>query len=402
MSFLENARAKLQKRDLVNQGGANLQSTSLHTYDPREKERYAARINKIMANEPGYVPVNPAGDEVWARMADGEFMCRLLNKCEPNAVPESILKKTKPGATTSFHNSDTVTHFISAGRKIGLEMIGLGATDFTRAVEEHKEHLIMGAVWQMLRRQLANEIKEILKRQEEEAEKRGKKLANYSALMAKCLKDPESYLCDWVNETMKQKGVPLANNGKGATCMADLSLGSSDTLLRLMHALDPNSHTTPEAIATAGAADTTGAARAANALDWVADHAIVTLSNSEDLIVSNPRQLMPFVLQLFTWVSQQPGKESLYVVRSHTHNKVGDSGKALSASVSVGVYKIESEALQLVPLCEIHPPKTHPLFCSAFIVSPSHPTAPPTRLLTQASHYRQCLCTGHGKVARQR
>ena len=346
MSFLEDARKKLQKRELVNSGGASASANanSLHTYDPKEKERYAARINKIMSDDPSYVPVNPAGDDVWARMADGEFMCRLLNKCEPGAVPDGVVKKTKPGATTSFHNADTITHFIAAGRKIGLEMIGLGATDFTRALEEHKEHLIMGAVWQMLRRQLANEIKQILKRQEEEAEKRGKKLVNYSALMAKVLKDPEAYLCDWINETMKQKGVPLANNGKGVTSMGDLSLGQSDTLLRLMNALDPNPHTTPEAIAAAAAADSTGDARAVSALDWVSDHAIVTLSNSEDLVSSNPRQLMPFVLQLFTWVSQQPGKESLYVVRNHTHTKAGD--KAFSASVSVGVFKLESEALQ--------------------------------------------------------
>lgn len=344
MSFLEAARAKLQKRDLVSVSTtAAALSGSIHCYDPKEKERYAARINKIFAGDPTFTPINPAGDELWSKLGSGDFLCKLINKCEPGCIPESATKKTKPGATTSFHNADVVTMFISTGRAIGLEMVGLGATDFTKTVEEKREHLVLGCVWQLLRRHLAQEIKQILKKQEEEAAKRGKQLSHYSTLMASVLKDPESYLVQWVNDTMRAKGLPLANAGKGAASMAELSLGQGDTLLRLMHALDASAYTTPEAVAAA-AADPT--ARATAALDWVTDHAIVTLSAAEDITSSNPKQIMPFVMGLFTWVSSQPGKESMFVVRSHTHLVLGEGKSSTSASVCLGVYKSELEALQ--------------------------------------------------------
>jgi hypothetical protein len=130
MSVFENARAKLVKRD-------NLQSvnegSSLHTYDPAQKEQFAARINKVLAGEAWYTPLNPSGNDLWKVMGDGEFLCKLLNKCEAGAVTDAVLaaKAKKPGATTSFHNADTITHFIAAAKKAGLEFIGLGATDFS-------------------------------------------------------------------------------------------------------------------------------------------------------------------------------------------------------------------------------------------------------------------------------
>jgi hypothetical protein len=139
MSFLEAARSKLVKRDLHTVPSAAT-SSSLHTYDPSQKAELTARLNKVLSGEPWWTPLNPAGSEVFAKMADGEFLCRLLNRCEPGSVPDSVLatKAKKQGATTSFHNADTVTHFIVRAKSVGLEMVGLGATDFTRAVEEHK------------------------------------------------------------------------------------------------------------------------------------------------------------------------------------------------------------------------------------------------------------------------
>ena len=212
MAFLADARAKLVKRENL-QTLPSASSSSLHTYDPAQAVEFAERLNKVCAGEAWWTPLNPAGGEVFTRMADGTFLCNLLNKCEAGSVPESVLaaKAKKQGATTSFHNADNVTHFISAARKAGLEMVGLGATDFTKCLEDHKEHLVMGALWQLLKRQLANEIKEILKRQQAEAERRGRKLANYSALMAMVLKDPEAYLVQWVRGGLPPpRRLPLA------------------------------------------------------------------------------------------------------------------------------------------------------------------------------------------------
>jgi hypothetical protein len=253
----ESVRAKLKARG---EGQVRATGTSERFLDPREPERYALRINKILSGEPGFSPLS--ADTIFDACSDGSFMIRLLNKCQEGSVPDSVLERiraTKKSAG-AFANSEAATHFIAACKAVGLETTGIGAGDFTRVKEQKTEHVIMGVVWQMLRRQLANEIKLILKRQEEEAERRGKKLRNYSANMARVLKDPEAYLCEWVNETMAEKGVPLANGGKGAASMSELSLSTSDTLVRLMHALDP--------LESTAQAPADGPGRAAAALDW--------------------------------------------------------------------------------------------------------------------------------------
>jgi hypothetical protein len=256
MSQYESIRAKLKGRE----GTVRALGTSERYLDPKEPERYTARINKVMQGEAGFAPLT--ADTIFDACSDGTFMCRLLNKCQAGSVPDAILDRiraTKKSAG-AFANSEATTHFLAACKGIGLEITGIGAGDFTRVREQKTEHVIMGVIWQILRRQLANEIKMILKKQEEEAERRGRKLANYSANIAKVLKDPEAYLCEWVNETMATKGVPLANGGKGAASMSELSLSTSDTLVRLMHALDPHESTARVA------AD--GPGRAAAALDW--------------------------------------------------------------------------------------------------------------------------------------
>jgi hypothetical protein len=258
MSQYESARAKLKARG---DGQVRASGQGERFLDPKEPERYAIRVNKIMQGEAGFSPLS--ADTSFEQCSDGSFMIRLLNKCQAGSVPDAVLERiraTKKSAG-AFANSEAATHFLAACKGIGLETTGIGAGDFTRVKEQKTEHVIMGIVWQMLRRQLANEIKLILKRQEEEAERRGRKMRNYSANIARVLKDPEAYLCEWVNEMMAQKGVPLANGGKGAGSMSELSLGTSDTLLRLMHALDPHE-------ATTSPAGLDGPARAAAALDW--------------------------------------------------------------------------------------------------------------------------------------
>ena len=261
MSYLDDMRNKLKQR-AGGEGTARVTGTSERYFDPKEPERYSLRLNKIMAGEPGFSPI-ATPEDLWRLVSDGNFMCRLLNKCQTGAVPDAVLERKTKATASAFANSEAATHFIACCKGIGLETTGIGAGDFTRVKEQRTEHVIMGILWQMLRRQLANEIKLILKKQEEEAERRGKKLRNYSANMARVLKDPEAYLCEWVNETMAAKGVPLANGGKGASNMSELSLGGSDTLLRLMHALDPHASTVPT-----NTAGLDGPARAAAAMDW--------------------------------------------------------------------------------------------------------------------------------------
>ena len=176
-----------------------------------QQERYAQRINKIMGSTAGYVPLNPAGNDLFAYLANGEALLRLLLVCQPGSVPLSAVEKAAKAklkaGMSAFANSEALNTFLAACKATGLEVTSLGATDFVRAEAEHKEHIVLGLLWQLLKRQLANEIKEILLKQEAERELRGVKSADFDSLMARVLRDPEAYLLDWVNATLKSSGV---------------------------------------------------------------------------------------------------------------------------------------------------------------------------------------------------
>lgn len=184
---------------------------------PPPQERYASRINKIMKGTAEFTPLEPNGSNLFAHLANGEAMLRMLLVCQPGSVPAAAIEraaraKSKSGMS-AFANSEALNAFLAAAKGAGMEVTSLGATDFVRAEAEHKEHLILGLLWQMLRRQLANEIKAILEKQEADRALRGVKSADFDSLMARVLRDPEAYLLDWVNATLKSSGVRERGGG---------------------------------------------------------------------------------------------------------------------------------------------------------------------------------------------
>ena len=65
-------------------------------YSDDEKNRYAKMINKILKDDPdcaGKLPIDPSTDELFDKIRDGVILCKLVNKAEPNTIPESAIKK---------------------------------------------------------------------------------------------------------------------------------------------------------------------------------------------------------------------------------------------------------------------------------------------------------------------
>lgn len=177
-----------------------------------------------------------------------------------------------------------------------MEVGNIGSGDFLKVAEENKEHLILGVIWQLLRRQLANEIKSILSKEvgnNGEFASPSDKLS-FNVNMAKVLKDPESYLCEWVNTMLKENNVKLPDNGRGARVITDLSTSNSDALPQLVHILHP-SETSAKGINLEDPVS-----RAVTVVDWAQENAIPFIAHADDLHDTNPRLIMPFVMSLFT------------------------------------------------------------------------------------------------------
>lgn len=310
---------------------------------------------------------------------------RLLNKCEPGAVDELAVAKAAGGVSkngvkasiNAFANVEVMNLFLDGCRRAGLELGNVGSADFQKADQEHKEHLILGVVWQLLRRQLANEIKDIL-RQEAEAAARAAEEAAAAAgravddeqvqelmqertkEMDKALKDPETFLCDWVNTTLDGIAVEEPALAGLVKSVGDLSTEKTDVLAKLAHGMAPTANS------EAALAAEDGMSRAAYLVEWAAEQGIPSLTQADDLRDGNPRLILPFVMSMFTWHHATKGEAAaaeaaaaaggaahtelrgVYVVRQHWHVPAAEDGSSAGSCTSntICAFKAEADALR--------------------------------------------------------
>jgi hypothetical protein len=225
MEDLAGARSKLVRRATVQVKGSH--ADSVHSYDPRETDRYTTRINKIMRGDPSHAPLGT--DSLFSACGDGKWLCNFLNRCEPGSIDTSAIARVSGGGggkklaaglqvgAQKFANDELMGLFLEGCKKAGLQFGNVGSADFTRST--HKEHLVLGVIWQLLKRQLGNEIKDMLRADAEakvaaalaaaeaagraiDEEAARKQAAAAAAAQAKAAKDPEVFLVDWVNTTL--------------------------------------------------------------------------------------------------------------------------------------------------------------------------------------------------------
>lgn len=365
----------------------NEHSDSFHSFDPREMSRYVARINKVMAGTADYSPMT--SDDLMKKCGDGKWLCKFMNTVQPGTIDESVINKSlsqglaklsqKDNGVNPWANTETINIFINAARGIGVDLGSVGSSDFAKAEEEAKEHLMLGVIWQLLRRQLANEIKEILVQQAAAAlppkkqklseilaegedasasEALAQEEANTAAAIARAVKDPETFLCEWISSALVSGGVEGLKLG---SVVSDMSTTNSNSLAALVHALDP----TQSSQLALSAEDPEE--RAIHVIQWASEHGIPSLTQAEDLKDTNPRLIMPFIMGLFTWShANKPvaGLEvtassatadsntmvSVWVVRQHWSNPGDPTNgvKAASSSSTICAFKKEEDALKYV------------------------------------------------------
>ena len=345
-------RTRLVTRDLATfrVASATASDASFHSYDRKEVARFIARINEVMHGVVDFEPIAAEEAELFKRVADGHFLCRLLHACEPGSVHESVLAKAASGAAAKvsgqrhFVNSETVASFLIAAKKIGLELGHIGSSDFAHAHEDHKEHLILGVIWQLLRRSMANELRTILERAKQKQAAaggneggeggeggEGETQEQQSADIAKAVRDPEVFLVEWASSALVAGGSTALR--AGAT-VADFSTSHSDVLARLVHALDPT-----EASAAAVAAEDPRA-RAEAVLSWAREHAVPSIAQAEDLTDSNPRLILPFLMATFTWSSMHSHEHLHSAVTATAASAAAAAAAAAAATLTGPIYVV--------------------------------------------------------------
>ncbi|KAJ9156708.1 Fimbrin [Pleurostoma richardsiae] len=137
--------------------GSNANIT--HTINEDERTEFTRHINAVLAGDPDIgarLPFPTDTFEMFDECKDGLVLAKLINDSVPDTIDERVLNV--PGRKTKNLNAFQMTEnnniVIESAKGIGCSVVNIGSGD----IIEVREHLILGLIWQIIRRGLLGKI----------------------------------------------------------------------------------------------------------------------------------------------------------------------------------------------------------------------------------------------------
>ncbi|KAK3395266.1 calponin homology domain-containing protein [Podospora didyma] len=134
-------------------------SNITHTINEDERTEFTRHINAVLAGDADIgnrLPFPTDTFEMFDECKDGLVLAKLINDSVPDTIDERVLnvpgRKTK--ALNAFQMSENNNIVIESAKGIGLSVVNIGSGD----IIEVREHLILGLIWQIIRRGLLGKI----------------------------------------------------------------------------------------------------------------------------------------------------------------------------------------------------------------------------------------------------
>jgi len=130
-----------------------------HTINEDERTEFTRHINAVLAGDPDIgdrLPFPTDTFEMFDECKDGLVLCKLINDSVPDTIDERVLNKVgkKIKSLNAFHMSENNNIVIESAKGIGCSVVNIGSGD----IIEVREHLILGLIWQIIRRGLLGKI----------------------------------------------------------------------------------------------------------------------------------------------------------------------------------------------------------------------------------------------------
>lgn len=138
-------------------GGAT--GSSQHTINEDERTAFTSHINAVLAGDSdiGHLLPFPLDTfEMFDSCKDGLVLAKLINDSVPDTIDERVLNRAgkKIKKLNAFHMTENNNIVIESSKGIGCSVVNIGSGD----IIEGKEHLILGLIWQIIRRGLLGKI----------------------------------------------------------------------------------------------------------------------------------------------------------------------------------------------------------------------------------------------------
>ncbi|KAF2157817.1 fimbrin [Myriangium duriaei CBS 260.36] len=138
-------------------GGATASST--HTINEDERTEFTRHINAVLAGDPDIghkLPFATDTFEMFDQCKDGLVLAKLINDSVPDTIDERVMNRVgkKIKSLNAFHMTENNNIVIESAKGIGCSVVNIGSQD----IIEVREHLILGLIWQIIRRGLLGKI----------------------------------------------------------------------------------------------------------------------------------------------------------------------------------------------------------------------------------------------------
>jgi plastin-1 len=129
-----------------------------HTINDEERTEFTRHINSVLSGDPDIgdrLPFPTDTFQVFDECRDGLVLSKLINDSVPDTIDTRVLNKPKKGKSlNNFTMVENANIVINSAKGIGCVVVNVHAED----IIDGKEHLILGLIWQIIRRGLLSKI----------------------------------------------------------------------------------------------------------------------------------------------------------------------------------------------------------------------------------------------------
>ncbi|KAL1679626.1 calponin homology domain-containing protein [Schizophyllum commune] len=245
---------------------------------------------EVIENDPDIgsrFPIPTDTMQLFDDVKDGLILCKLINDSVPETIDMRVLNKpTARKPLNAFQITENNNIVITSAKAIGCSVVNIGSTD----ISEGREHLILGLIWQIIRRGLLAQIDIKLHPELYRLCEEGETIDDLLRLT------PDQILLRWFNYHLKAAGWKRRVNNFSR----DVQDGENYTVL--LHQLKPDDCS----LAPLQTSDLR--TRAEQVLQNAANIGCRKYLTPSSLLAGNPRLNLAFVANLF---NTHPGLEPL-------------------------------------------------------------------------------------------
>lgn len=151
-----------QSKGSIGGGRIQVQGSSAnvtHTINEDERTEFTRHINAVLAGDADIgqkLPFPLDTFEMFDECKDGLVLAKLINDSVPDTIDERVMNRPgkKIKSLNAFHMTENNNIVINSAKGIGCSVVNIGSGD----IMEGREHLILGLIWQIIRRGLLGKI----------------------------------------------------------------------------------------------------------------------------------------------------------------------------------------------------------------------------------------------------